>query len=119
MSDHLDVGPLPVVRIGVASGVAGILCCAGPTVLALLGVISASTAYVWANDLYDGFSWWFRSAGLLVLVVTALLALRRRNQCTLRGVRRAGPRLAAALAIAVATYVALYAITTWLGALAT
>lgn len=42
-------------------------CCVGPTVLALLGVISGATALVWATDLYDGYAWWFRGAGLLVL----------------------------------------------------
>lgn len=35
--------------------------------LALLGVISGATALVWATDLYDGYAWWFRGAGLLVL----------------------------------------------------
>jgi hypothetical protein len=36
-------------------------------VLALLGVVSAGTAFVWATDLYDGYAWWFRLAGALVL----------------------------------------------------
>src|SRR4051812_20350503 len=39
--------PLPVWRIGLAGGLVGILCCVGPTVLALLGVVSAGTAFVW------------------------------------------------------------------------
>lgn len=63
-------GAFPVLRIGVVSGVTGILCCAGPTVPALLG--------------------W--------------LALRRRNACSIDGVKRLRRRLAGAVAVAVATY---------------
>jgi hypothetical protein len=48
---------LPAVRMGLLAGVTGLLCCVGPTVLALLGVVSAGTAFVWANDLYDGYAW--------------------------------------------------------------
>jgi hypothetical protein len=109
---------LPVVRIGVLAGVTGILCCVGPTVLALLGVVSAGTAFAWANDLYDGYAWWFRFAAIGVLVLMVVWALRRRNQCTVGGVRKAWPRLMVALGIAVGTYLVLYAVTTWLGTVA-
>ena len=109
---------LPALRIGVAAGVTGLLCCVGPTVLALLGIVSAGTAFVWANDLYDGYSWLFRLAGLAVLAVLVLWALRRRDQCTLGGVRRAWRRLALALGVAVGTYIVLYAVTTWRGTFA-
>lgn len=43
---------LPVWRIGITGGLVGILCCVGPTALALFGIVSAGTAFVWANDLY-------------------------------------------------------------------
>lgn len=109
---------VPAIRIGIAAGVTGILCCVGPTVLALLGVVSAGTAFVWANDLYDGYSWLFRLTGLAVLVGLVVLALRRRNQCTIGGVRKTWPRLLLALGIAVGTYAALYGLTTWLGTFA-
>lgn len=109
---------LPAVRIGVLAGVTGILCCVGPTVLALLGVVSAGTAFVWANDLYDGYAWWFRLAALGVLVGLVVRALRRRGQCTLGGVRKSWPRLLLALGVAVGTYLVLYAVTTWLGTFA-
>jgi chromate transport protein ChrA len=110
--------PLPVWRIGLAGGLVGILCCVGPTVLALLGVVSAGTAFVWATDLYDGYRWWFRLAGLAVVAVLVWVALRRRNQCSLDGARTTRRRLVAVLAIAVTTYLVLYAVTTWLGRLA-
>jgi hypothetical protein len=38
-------------------------------VLALLGIVSAGTAFVWATDLYDNHAWWFRLAGLAVLAI--------------------------------------------------
>lgn len=109
---------IPSIRIGIAAGITGLLCCVGPTVLALLGVVTAGTAFVWANDLYDGYAWWFRLCGLALLLGLVIWSLRRRSACTLGGVRRAWPRLLRALAIAVATYAALYGVTTWLGTLA-
>ncbi|GAA3732067.1 hypothetical protein [Salinactinospora qingdaonensis] len=109
---------LPVLRIGVTGGLVGILCCVGPTVLALLGIVSAGTAFAWATDLYEGYAWWFRIAGLAVLAVLVWWSLRRRGQCSVAGVRRTRWRLAAVLGVAVATYLVLYALTTWLGTLA-
>jgi|SRR6266508_2157786 hypothetical protein len=110
--------PLPVWRIGIAGGLAGIMCCVGPTVLALVGVIGAGTAFSWATNLYDGYKWWFRIAGLGVLALLVVVALRRRNQCSLDGARTVYRRLVAVVAIAVATYLLLYGVTTWLGRLA-
>lgn len=110
-------GRLPVWRIGIAGGLVGILCCVGPTVLALIGVISAGTAFAWATTLYDRGAWWFRIGGLAVLAGLVWWGLRRRNQCSLAGARALRWRLAATLGIAVATYVVLYAVTTWLGTL--
>lgn len=116
VQEHTD--RLPTWRIGVAGGVVGILCCVGPTVLALLGIVSAGTAFVWATDLYDNYAWWFRLAGLIVLGLLVWVALRRRDQCSVAGVRRLRWRLIGVLGIAGATYVALYATTTWLGTFA-
>lgn len=109
---------LPVWRIGLVGGLVGILCCVGPTVLALLGLVSAGTAFVWATDLYAGYAWWFRLGGAAVLVVLVWVSLRRRDQCSVAGVRRWRWRLLAVLGVAVGTYVALYALTTWLGTFA-
>jgi hypothetical protein len=110
--------PLAAVRIGLVSGLVGMLCCVGPTVLALLGVVSAGTAFVWATDLYDGYAWLFRLAGLAVLGALVWWSLRRRRMCSLDGVRGAWKRIAAALGTAVVSYGLLYAVTTWLGTLA-
>lgn len=113
-----DTSPLPVWRIGLVGGLVGMLCCVGPTVLALLGVVGAGTAFVWATDLYDGYAWWFRLAGLAATALLVRVALRRRGLCSLRGAVSVRRRLAWVLAVAVATYVVLYAVTTWLGTFA-
>lgn len=105
-------------RIGVTGGVVGILCCVGPAVLALLGIVSAGTAFLWATDLYDNYAWWFRLAGVLVLAVLVWVTLRRRRMCSVAGVQQLRWRLLGVLGVAVATYVVLYAVTTWLGTLA-
>lgn len=109
---------LPVWRMGLTGGLVGILCCVGPTVLALLGIVSAGTAFAWATTLYDSYAWWFRLGGLAVLAGLVWWSLRRRDQCSVAGVRRWRWRLLAVLAVAAGTYVALYALTTWLGTLA-
>ncbi len=108
-------GRLPVWRVGIAGGVVGVLCCVGPTVLALIGVVSAGTAFVWATNLYNNDAWWFRLAGLAVTGVLVGVALRRRKQCSIAGVRKLRWRLLAMVGVAVATYGILYGVTTWLG----
>ncbi len=113
-----DTARLPMWRIGLTGGLVGILCCVGPAMLALLGVVGAGTAFAWATDLYGNYAWWFRLAGLAVMALLVWIALRRRDHCDLAGVRRWRRRLAGTLLIAVATYVGLYALTTWLGTLA-
>lgn len=107
--------PLPALRIGVAGGVVGILCCVGPTVLAAVGVVGAGTAYVWATDLYAGYAWWFRAAGVATAGGLVWHALRRRGRCDVDGVRSVKARLGVIAVSGVATYAALYALTTWLG----
>lgn len=109
---------LPVWRIGIAGGITGILCCVGPTVLAVLGIISAATAFGWANNLYDNYAWWFRLGGLAVLALLIWISLRRQGQCSIDGVRRRRKRLFMVLVIAAGTYALLYAVTTWLGTFA-
>jgi len=110
--------PLAVGRIGVLGGLTGTGCCVGPTVLALLGVVGAGTAFVWANDLYDNYKWWFRLAGVAVMAAVVWWSLRRRQMCTLRGLRDVRSRLLVIAVVAVGTYVGLYALTTWLGTFA-
>lgn len=109
--------PISMVGTGIVGGVTAMLCCVGPTVLALLGVISATTAFSFATDLYDNWAWLFRLAGLLAVAGIVWWGLRRRRACSLRGVRQSWKRLVGVVAIAVGTYVLLYIATTLLGQL--
>jgi hypothetical protein len=54
-----------------------------------------------------------RSGGAFASLVR--WSLQRRNQCSVTGLRRWRTRLFGVVVIALATYGALYAITTWLG----
>lgn len=109
---------LPAIRIGILGGLTGILCCVGPTVLAVFGVVSAATAFSWATNLYDNYAWWFRGGGLLLMAGVFALALRKRNQCSIAGARNSRKKIFIALAVATSTYASLYSITTILGNLA-
>lgn len=112
------LGRLPVWRVGIVGGLVGVLCCVGPTVLAFIGVVSAGTAFVWATNLYNSDAWWFRLAGLAATGLLVGVALHRRRQFSVAGVRKLRWRLLAVVGIAVATYGLLYGVTTWLGTLA-
>ncbi len=117
--ENVPPGGLPVVRIGVAGGVVGILCCVGPASLAIMGVVGAATAFAWATDLYEGYTWWFRLLGLAVMATLVWVWLRRQRRCNVVfDGRSLWWRLAGVLGIAVATYAVLYAVTTWLGGFA-
>lgn len=104
--------------IGLAGGTVGMLCCVGPTVLALFGVVGAGTAFSWATDLYAGYAWPFRLGGLAVMGGLVWWSLRRRQACSLAGMRHWRRRLLGGLAVGIGTYAALYALTTWLGTFA-
>lgn len=109
---------LPALRIGVVSGMVGILCCVGPAALALVGVISGATAYTVAAELYANWAWWFRLAGISVAAGLVWWALRRRNACNMPGLRRSWRSFLLVPVAGIVTYIVLYALTTWLGTLA-
>lgn len=109
---------LPALRIGVVSGLVAILCCVGPAALALVGVISGATAYAVATELYANWAWGFRLAGMAVAVGLLWWALRRRDACNLAALRRSRRSFILVAVAGIVTYIALYALTTWLGTLA-
>jgi membrane associated rhomboid family serine protease len=76
---------LPVWLMSLTCGLVGILCCVGPTVLALLGIVSAGTAFAWATNLYGNYAWWFRLGGLAALAGLVWWSIRRRNNAVSRG----------------------------------
>ena len=114
---QLDRSTAPIVRIGMLSGLVGMLCCVGPTVLAAVGILSAGTAFTAAQQLYGGYAWWFRLAAL-VLVVLLVRRARRRGRCVATPSQHPARPWLMVLAVAAATYLLLYAGTTALGTLA-
>lgn len=109
---------LPAIRVGVAGGVTAMLCCVGPTVLALAAIVGAGTAYSWAERLYGGYAWWFRLAGLIMIGGLFATMLRRRRRCSLRGARSQRRAITITLGAGIVTYAVLYAATTGAGRLA-
>jgi heme exporter protein D len=109
---------ISVIRIGTIGGLVGMMCCVGPTVLALLGIIGAATADSWAENLYGRYAWWFRGAALLLMAGLVMASLRGQRRCSLRGVRGARRALLRLVVVAVATYATLYGVTTGLSQLA-
>lgn len=60
------------------------LCCLSPLVLVLFGLATASFAGSLADTLYGSYKWLFRGAGLLFLLISALLYVRRtKGICTI------------------------------------
>ncbi len=99
---------------GIVAGFIALGCCVGPTVAALLGITSAAVAFDVATDLYDNWGWAFRLAGVIFAAAAVTLAVRRRRAC---GAKPKLLRTIGVMAIvAIVTYAALFAATTWLGA---
>lgn len=114
----IDRVRLPAFRIGAAAGLVAMLCCVGPTVLAVIGVLTGAAAFDLATDLYGDYAWYFRGAGLVAAALFVYWSLRRQNACSLGGVKAAARSLGLIVVVGVATYALLYAVTTWLGTLA-
>lgn len=55
--------------IGIISGLVGMLCCVGLIILVLVGIISVVMVFVWVNDFYDNYVWWFCVSGFVVFVI--------------------------------------------------
>ncbi len=102
---------------GLGAGVVAIGCCVGPTVAALFGVMSAAAAADLALDLFEKWGWAFKAAGIAAGIAALLIARRQARACRIG--QRSLIRFALVLATSgIATYFALYALTTWLGEVA-
>lgn len=65
------------------------LCCLSPLILVMLGLSTVTVASTLADNLYGTYKWVFRSIGLILLIMTAVLYLRReKNICTLDQAKR-------------------------------
>lgn len=60
------------------------LCCLSPLILVLAGFATVSFGASLADTLYGTYKWWFRGIGILLLVISFVLYLRRQKGiCTI------------------------------------
>jgi hypothetical protein len=102
-------------RIGALAGLVGIACCVYPVVLVLLGLSTAAAAVDLGNTLFREWGWAFRLTGASLIVVAVIVQRRWARSCPVDQRPRIARNTLIMAAVAVTTYGALYAITTWLG----
>lgn len=100
-----------------AAGAAGIigafvasLCCAGPLLVASLGLLSIPTAGALSDRLFYGYWWAFVSGGLLVTGIALAAHFRSRGVCTLDAARRRRREITSAALAALLVFVVSYLI---------
>lgn len=78
-----------IIKIITGPVLAASLCCLSPAILVLLGLSTASFASSLADTLYGTYKWIFRSVGLLLLLGSFVLYLRKnKGICTLDQAKR-------------------------------
>lgn len=81
LKDVLKISSIPVVLAS--------LCCLSPVILVLIGVSTVSFASSLADTLYGDYKWYFRSAGLLTLLLALYFYLtRQKGICTIDEAKR-------------------------------
>lgn len=81
LKDVLKISSIPVVLAS--------LCCLSPVILVLIGVSTVSFASSLADTLYGDYKWYFRSAGLLTLLLALYFYLtRQKGICTIDAAKR-------------------------------
>ncbi len=64
------------------------LCCLSPVIIVLLGLGTVAYGTSLADTLYGDYKWIFRSAGLLLLLISLVLYFRKKGVCTLDAAKR-------------------------------
>ena len=65
------------------------LCCLTPLVLVVIGISSVSFATSLSNNLYGNYKWVFRALGLLGLIISLVIYIRKSKRiCTLDEAKR-------------------------------
>lgn len=68
------------IKVGFLPGLIGTLCCLGPLILIMMGLISASTALS-----FIAYKWWFFTLSIILLVGTLWFYIKRRRQMVCNG----------------------------------
>jgi len=78
-----------IVKVAGIPAVVASLCCLSPLILVLLGLSTVSFASSLADTLYGEYKWYFRMVGLVLLLITTIIYLRRQKGiCTLDEVKK-------------------------------
>jgi hypothetical protein len=100
---------LELLKITSAPVVLASLCCLSPIILVLLGVSTVSFASSLADTFYGEYKWVFRAVGLLALLFSLALYLRRtKGVCTIDDVVRRRNEILNYVALTVIVGVASY-----------
>lgn len=85
------------------------LCCLSPVIIVLAGIGTVGFAASLADNLYGEYKWVFRSAGLLALLISVMLYLRRtKGICTFDQVKKRRNEIINIVAITLAVAIAGY-----------
>ncbi len=84
------------------------LCCAGPLVVAALGILSIPAAGTLSLRLFYGYWWAFVTGGILTAAAALVVYFRRRGVCTLDEVNRRRREITNAALATLTLFVAVY-----------
>ena len=104
-----------ILGIGAITGSIAILCCISPIILVLLGLSSVTAAIALGNNLFANYKFYFIGASLLFLFIAIYFYLKKKNQCSLSGVRKNVNQIIIIVFVAILVYILWYYFTTWLG----
>ena len=113
--DRADRTPRRNAWVGAAAGAIGLGCCLYPVVLVLLGLTTAAAAVDLGNRLFAEWGWAFKISGVAFAGSSMWVQRRKARRCSPDARPRLGWNAVVIALFALATYVALYAATTWLG----
>ena len=104
-----------ILGIGAITGSIAILCCISPVILVLLGLSSVTAAIALGNNLFSNYKFYFIGVSVLFLIIAIFFYLKKKNQCSLSGVRKNINQIIVIVFIAILVYIIWYYFTTWLG----
>jgi hypothetical protein len=98
-------------KMGSIAGTIAILCCVSPIILVLFGLSTVTAAIALGNNYFIG-------ASILFLIIAISLHLKKKNQCSVKGIQKNANVIIITIFIAILVYIFWYYFTTWLAELA-
>ena len=100
--------------IGVITGTIALLCCISPIILVLLGLSTVTAAIALGTNLFDNYKLYFISVSIIFMVTAILFYLKKKNQCSISGLRKNINKILITFIVAVFIYILWYILTSWL-----